>query len=175
MKKVLLAVMLLVFATPVFAADAYVALYADAGRSDCDVLIVGGFMPFEVWVWFSSWRGVQAAEYKLTAPAGVIASTVTTNPDINVTLGDPWSGIAVSFQNCQTGWVWAQHVACYLTVASPAFILVEASPTAGALQIASCELGYPLFPAAVVNHLALNQGCVVATENASWGAIKSLF
>lgn len=175
MKKVLLAVAMLMLATPVLAGDAYVALFADAGMSDCDVMLVGGFMPFEVYVWFVSVKGVQAAEYKLTAPAGVITSTATLNPDINVSLGDAFSGISVSFATCQTSWVWSQHIACYLTIGTPAFFTVGPSPAAGALQIASCELGYPLYPATIWNQLALNQSCVTATENASWGAIKSLF
>lgn len=175
MKKVLLAVMMLALATPAFAADAYVGLFADANHSSCSVNIVGGFYPFEVWIWMTSHLGVQAAEYKMTAPAGaVIVSTVTTNPDITASLGDVAGGISVAFGACQNGWVWTQHVSCYLLSPAPMFVLIEARPGVG-LQIASCELGFPIYPATVLNHLALNQPCVVATENASWGAIKSLF
>lgn len=175
MKKVLLAVAMLMLATPVFAADGYVALYADANHSNCSVMNPGGFFPAEVWIWFfTPSLGVQAAEYKLTAPASVIVSTVTTNADITASLGDVVGGISVAFGACQNGWVWTQHVTCYLTMTAPDFIRIEPRPAVG-LQFASCELGFPIYPATVLNHLALNQGCVVATENASWGAIKSLF
>lgn len=175
MKKVLLALAILALATPAFSAPAYVGLFADANHMDCDVMLVGGFMPFDVWVWFFTPElGVQAAEYMATAPAGVIPSVVTTNPLITASLGDMWSGISVSFGACQNGWVWTQHAACYLTSASMMFLTIGPRPGVG-LQIASCELGFPIYPAVVLNNLALNQDCVVATENASWGAIKSLF
>ena len=176
MKRLVLALMILVMATPLFAADAYVGLFADNMHSDCDVYLAGSFMPFELWIWFvAPVVGVQAAEYRVVAPAYVILSTVTTNPDISVTLGDPVAGISVAFYGCNPSWVWTQHIACFLTAPGPGYIQIDRRLDVPAIQIASCELGYPIYTATVLNHLAIGQGCVVATEESSWGAIKSLF
>ncbi len=176
MKKLLLAMAILVLATPVFSADAYVGLFADGAHSDCDVYLSGGFMPFNVWVWFIAPSvGVQAAEYRVVPPAYVIVSTPTINPGISVSLGDALAGISVAFFGCQTGWVWTQNISCYLTGAGPGYVRIEKRLDVPAIQIASCELGNPIYPAAVLNHLAIGQGCQIATEESSWGAIKSLF
>lgn len=178
MKKVLLVAAALLLIAGAVNAKGYVGLFADQGHSDCDVMLVGGFMPFELWIWMlPEGHGLQAAEYKITYPAGVISSTVTTNPDITVSLGDITSGISVAFGPCEMGWVWSQHQACYLTSSAPGFVTISGRPDAlpYGLQYASCELGYPIYGFTVLNNLALNRGCQIATENASWGAIKSLF
>jgi hypothetical protein len=176
MKKLLLALAILVFATPLFAADAYVGLYTDANHGVCDLYLVGGFMPFDLWIWWiAPTVGVQAAEYRIVAPSYVILSTVTTNPDISVTLGDIVNGISVAFYGCNPSWVWTQKVLCYLTGPGPGFIQIDKRPDVDHIQIASCELGYPIYTAAVLNHLAIGQSCQIATEESSWGAIKSLF
>jgi hypothetical protein len=98
MKRLVLALVILAFATPLFAADAYVGLFTDANHGVCDLYLVGGFMPFDLWIWWiAPTVGVQAAEYRIVAPSYVILSTVTTNPDISVTLGDIVNGISVAF------------------------------------------------------------------------------
>ncbi len=177
MKKVLLiASAILVLAS---AANAqYVGLYADAGRVSCSVTVMP-YTPFECWVLMSyPERGIQAAEYRLILPAGIISTATTTNPDINLTLGDWAAGISVSFMTCWQTWVWPQHISCLsLGVAAPGFITVEGKPLSLPyfLQVASCELGFPIYPLKVLNHLALNCSCVIGTEETSWGAIKSLF
>jgi hypothetical protein len=176
MKKLLLALAILALATPALTADAYIALFADIDHSDCDVMLVGGFMPFDIYVFMISHLGVQAAEYKLIFPAYVIPQAPVKNPAVSVAMDDPvgTGGWSIAFELCQSGWTWSQRYPCYLTEATAGFVLVEAIPGLP-LQVASCEAGYPKYPATVVNHLALNQSCEIATEESSWGAIKSLF
>jgi hypothetical protein len=175
MKKLLLDLSILALATPVFAQNGYVGLFADGDHSDCDIYLSGGFMPFDLWIWFTHPLGVQAAEYKVVAPAYVILSTVTTNPEISVTLGDVVNGISVAFYGCNVGWAWTQRVSCYLTGAGPGYVLIDKRPEVAAIQLCSCEVGFPIYPATVLNHLAIGQACAIATEESSWGAIKSLF
>ncbi len=176
MKKVLLALAILALATPVFAADAYVALFSDIDHSVCSVNFAAPFVMFDCWIFMTSHLGVQAAEYRIVVPTTptVVAQIPVTNPEITVSLGDPIAGISVSFGTCQTGWVWSQRIPCYLMGAQAGYMMIEAKPGVG-LQIASCETGFPIYSATVLNHLALNNPCEIATEDASWGAIKSLF
>jgi hypothetical protein len=177
MKKVLLiASAILVFAS--VANAQYVGLYADAGRVSCTVNVMP-YTPFECWVLMNNPdRGIQAAEYRVILPAGIVSVATTTNPDINLTLGDWASGISVSFMTCWQTWVWPQHITCLSMGVAPAgFITIEGKPGSLPyyLQIASCELGFPIYPLTILNHLALNQPCEVGTEETSWVAIKSLF
>ena len=178
MKKVLLVAAALLIIAGAVNAKGYVGLFADQAHSDCDVMLVGGFMPFELWIWMlPEGTGLQAAEFKLTFPAGVIASTVTTNADVSVAMGDLTTGYSAAFGPCQIGWTWTNHVACYLTASAPGYVTISGRPGAlpYGLQYASCELGYPIYGLTILNNLALNQNCQIATENASWGSIKSLF
>lgn len=141
---------------------AVVGLYVDAGHSDCDV-IGPAFLPFEMWVWWlPATEGLMAAEFAIQYPSNVIASTVTQNPAITVFVGNLPSGISVAFGDCQTGWTWTHHQQCYLFNSNNPVstnMQIIPHPTAG-LQIADCTCGYPLWPAATLTSLCLNQSCM---------------
>lgn len=179
MKKILLiATALLVLAGTVNALPpkGYIGLFADEGHAICSVTNPGGFFPFRMWIWcLPSVNGMQAAEFMITYPANIIGSTVTQNPGINVALGSLNAGISVSYANCNMEWVWTHYQDCYITSTTPSWINVVAHPGSGKYQFASCLLGFPLEDIFKLNNLAINQQCLVATEDATWGAIKSLF
>jgi hypothetical protein len=99
------------------------------------------------------------------------------NPLISVGLGTLQAGTSVAFYTCQLDWVWTHQVACYLINTSPSVITIIPDPTAVPPEylFARCDLGDSLFEPTIFSSLYLNQACVIATQNASWGAIKSLF
>jgi len=179
MKKVLLiAAALLIVASTVNALPpvGYIGLFADAGHQVCNVMAPAPFYPFTMWIWcLPSVNGMQAAEWMVTYPTNIIGSTVTQNPDITVALGSLNAGISVAYANCNLDWVWTHNQACYITDLAPSWIRIVPHPTAGAYQFANCQLGYPIEAILLLNNLAINQGCIVATQDATWGAIKSLF
>jgi hypothetical protein len=177
MKKVLIASALLLISSAAFAQPmGFMGLYADDGHSICEVINPGGFLPFTLWIWCSpGLEGQICAEFKIGYPANVIQSTMTTNPEISVTLGDLATGMSACYVSCQWGWNWPFQQTCYLTDTTPAFITIEAHPEVGVYQFANCLPGYPTEDIFVMNHLALNQPCEIATEETSWGAIKSLY
>ncbi len=106
------------------------------------------YTPFDCYVFMvnQDGTGIRAAEYRVILPAGIISTGTTTNPDINLTLGDWAAGISVSYASCWMDWVWAQKITC-MSIATPtaSIIKVEGKPLSlpYLLQIASCELGYP--------------------------------
>lgn len=154
----------------------YIGLFADGGHSVCNVNAPAPFFPFTMWVWcMPSIRGMQAAEFMVAYPANVIGSTVTQNPLINVALGSLNAGISVSFSECQATWQWTHQQSCFLMDMNANTIQIVAHPGSGVYQFATCEIGFPLEPTTRLTHLYLNQNCVYATQDASWGAIKSLF
>jgi hypothetical protein len=153
----------------------YIGLYADETRFSCEVINPGGFTPFVFWIYvLPSYLGMICAEFEICYPPNVIWSTVTYQ-DPPVTLaGDLMEGLSICFLDCTYDWYWIAHQSCYLTDTTPSFIEVCPHPYVGAYQFANCEPGFPVEPCVVLNHLALNQPCVVATKDVSWGAIKNM-
>ncbi|MGD1047463.1 MAG: hypothetical protein ABR899_01770 [Candidatus Krumholzibacteriaceae bacterium] len=118
-----------------------------------------------------------AVEFAISFPTMVIQSTVTVNPLITVGLGTLTGGTSVAFGTCQSDYVWTHQVACYDMGGAAGVISIIPDPTAlpPAYLIATCDVGNPLISPVIWSNLYINQPCVVATQNASWGAIKSLF
>jgi len=107
---------------------------------------------------------MHCAEFMISYPTNVIASTVTTNPDITASYGSLATGISVCFGpgDCHTGWTWTHHQQCFLwnsSVPEPTSIQILPLPEYGALeiQITDCTLRPTFWPAMVLTPLYLNQ------------------
>ncbi len=180
MKKALLALAILALAAPIFAAEGYVGIYTDTGHSNCSVNYPQPTDQRYLYVfWFAPVVGFQAVEFRLELSDIDLLElgAVTHNPDSNLQLGDVESGIAVAFQTCYVNqWQWSERVRFYLYDTYPGYIYLRGFPGASH-DIAWCAPGYEgsMSEAAILNHLAINQPCEVATESESWGAIKSMF
>jgi len=154
----------------------YIGLYSDPDRSFCEVHSSGGLSSFDLYVYcLPSEHGVMSVKFAISYPANVTQSSLTVNPGIAYTQGDLESGINVQFQSCMYGWVWTHHQTLYITDTDPDWIYIVAHPGEGSYYFTTCIDGYPSEGVMVVNHLAVNQPCVIATEETSWGAIKSLY
>ncbi|UCF06850.1 MAG: hypothetical protein JSV33_07455 [bacterium] len=163
----------------------YIGLYTDTGAppdplSSC---VTGtGFYPVEMYIWtLPSENGMICAEFMITYPASVIQSTVTTSPDVSVTLGTLDTGMSACLLNCSWTWTWYFHQTIYVTDdATPMSCQIVKHPDLAILcvQFANCDPGYPTECCIVHTDLLINQECPpedpVGTEDASWGAIKDL-
>ena len=181
MKKALLLGLAILLISGAANAQGYIGLYADAGHT---TQCVSDMMPTPVtfWIWCLPGANDQiCAEFMMSYPANVIASTVTTNDAIvSVTLGDLATGMSVCYDPCQTDWNWCFQQLIYVTDPTQTTIDVLGHPDTGLVQFANCLEGYPLEPATAYPSLLLNvlqQDCpeIVGTEETSWGAIKSIF
>jgi hypothetical protein len=184
-KALLLAVALMLIATVANAQPpvGYIGLFVDETRSEWCATGVG-FYPVEMWIWcLPSYLGQICAEFMICYPANVITSTVTKNTAIiSVDMGDLGSGWSVCYIECQWNWHWNAHQTLY--VSDPTLTTVEICPAPGpgAYQFANCESGFPTEPCIKFTNLYLNRDPVAdelcnpptATEDASWGAIKSM-
>lgn len=157
----------------------YVGLFTDGYHSDCDVYLVGPFMPFEIWIWwYAGEDGLAATMHELVFPSNVLHVTETQSPECIVALGCECSlsnpAYCCQRVSCATGWAWSHHISCYLTDANPSWIEIVPCP-GQPLVAASCAPGYPLEEVTVLYDLGLNQMCLWATEPLSWGSIKGLY
>jgi hypothetical protein len=183
MKKIILIISALLLMSGVAAAQnpqvGFMGLFIDEIHSVCEVNNPGGFYPFTLWIWcMPSINGQICAEFMIIYPPNVISSTVTQNDAIiSVTLGDLGNGMSVCYTGCQWGWNWPFRQAMYLTDTAPSWIGIGPHPDIDPpiYQFANCDPGYPTEDINIMNQLALNQPCVVAVEETSWGAIKSLY
>lgn len=183
MKRMVLVVLaLFVFSSAGFAQPdtGYVGLFTDVAHTTFTKDYSGAVTPFTMYIfWLAPTQGINAVEFAVTYPANVIGSTVTTNAGIVVSLGTLPGGISCAWAagDCQLAGVWVEshHQSCFLTSAALGLIEVVAHPVAGGPQIASCELGYPIYQVKKYTNLCLNQTCEIAVQDATWGAIKSIF
>ncbi|UCD20121.1 MAG: hypothetical protein JSU64_03015 [candidate division WOR-3 bacterium] len=158
----------------------YMGLYIDEHETYCTS--GEGFYPVEMWIWcLPSERGMICAEFMIVYPANIIQSTVTVNPEVSVTLGTLDTGMSVCFVDCQWDWQWPFHQALWVTDPTQTEIEIEKhpDPMIECVQFANCETGYPTECCVVHTRLCINYPeCppwpCIGTEEASWGAIKSI-
>lgn len=163
----------------------YIGMFADGAHSDNTVCppVYGQSM---CWIWcLPSVNGLQAAEFAVSFPPTVVVLVTVKNPLITVGLccGALPTGVSVVFGEgmCQNDWVWLYQLTVMPFAATPAKIEIVPSPNVWpvpAYQFASCQAGYPIEPCINLTPLYIcwspDPGPLGANE-ASWGAIKSLF
>ncbi len=181
-KKILfLAITLLLVSGAVNAQGHFMGLYTDDTHSYWCATGVG-FYPVEVWILcLPGPLGVICNEFMICYPVNVIQSTVTDNTAIiSVTLGSLPAGMSVCYLACQYGWFWMFHQQLWVTNADQTMVYICAHPDVGLYQVADCTPGYPTQPCDLLTNFYINYGpeeqvCQgTATEDASWGAIKSM-
>jgi hypothetical protein len=154
------------------------SIWADDAMTSCEVATQGPYQAFSLYVFLEPGAdGAFAVEYKLAYPAGHIASVTTPAPfvaaaTIGSWLGSP--GISAPFTACQTDMVWVVSFTLLSPDTNPGFYMIEPNETTGVLGVAICPGDRPIVDATVYNYFGFNDGCVVGTEESSWGAIKSM-
>lgn len=180
MRKFALIILMVIALTPAAgsASDlpkAYIGLYSDAWHSDCSAYF-DDMDAFNLYVWvIPGTDGLKCVKFDLdyTYMYGAIGVMQTRiNPDFRTTVsGDPWTGVTVCVAPCQTGWTYIYKFVMFSSSRIVGMITINGET----VQISTCEDGYPAAPLTILNYLALNQPCEIATDNFSWGAIKSLY
>jgi hypothetical protein len=179
MKKVLLTIAVIaLMAAPATAQK--LSIWADADQQACDVMGVGAYSPFHVFVFLEPGPdGAFAVEYKLATPVGhfspggnVIAPFVS-GATIGVWYGSP--GISAPFTSCQSDLVWVVDLTMMSPNADLGYYTLELNESSSFMGVAICPGTRPLLDATAYNHFGFNTECVVGTEDASWGAIKSMY
>jgi hypothetical protein len=144
--------------------NGYIGLFADENHSVCSVVYVPGSPPavYTMWVWCSpSDKGLQSAEFKIIYPANVIPSPhITLNPHIVASTGDLGGGTSVTFDDCQTDWVWTHQQDFNVINYNCGVIKVDDRP-GSKLGVYNCTPGDPEEPLTVFDRLAINAACMM--------------
>lgn len=188
MKKLLfLVVVLTLVATAVSAQPPvpYIGLFTDEFHSVWCASNPAPFYPVEMWVWcLPSERGMICAEFDISYPVNVIQSTVTLNPELGIIIPDPPypEAFILCFVDCKWDWAWLFHQTLYVVDQTPTYIEIikHPDPDIEHIRFANCEPGFPVEPCIKYTNMYLNYEppdpeCLgTATQDASWGAIKSM-
>jgi len=177
MKKILLTIAAIaLFAAP--ASAQMFSLWADEGMTSCEFHSAAPYQAFTIDVCLDPGpEGAFAAEYKLIGPEGHFSNGSVKAPFVSAaTIGVPFGapGMAAPFLTCQADLVWIYQVTCMGPDTVPGFYVLVPNDDSGNLGIAICPGDRPLRDATLYNHFGYNDGCVVGTEESSWGAIKSM-
>ncbi|MCK4537798.1 MAG: hypothetical protein KAV42_03265 [Candidatus Krumholzibacteria bacterium] len=137
----------------------YIGLYADPYHYDGDVVIWEPYAGWTTWVWVMPGNdGMMCAEFMIQNPPYVLNIGTTPNPAHSVTLGDPFTGISICFPECQYDWTWLYQLSALPVEVGPYdYVYVLPHPDTDAVQIATCEAGYPIQPVTYCLHLGINQ------------------
>lgn len=195
MKKVLLVAVAILFVATVanaeLPAQGYIGLFVGPATNSpvqtapqlpwtwCVNYVSGSYVQTYMWVWcLPSVNGMKAAEFMLLNgdPDNITVMTTVQNTGITVALGDPWTGIAVTYGTCQTAWCWTHYFRLRnYSPDLPGMISVAENPTSNKFQFASCATGYPKEAIKRLTNFYFNSCEAIAVQESSWGAIKSLF
>lgn len=188
MKKLLMCLaVLLILSGAAAAQNPTIGLFADqdvapAPPYNTHCMTGVGIWQFQMWIWcLPPVEGMMCAEFKLNYPLNIISSTVTDNSAIiSVQLGTLDTGMSVCYLACQNSWNWCFHQLIYVTTGEATTIDIVDHPDTDNIEFADCTPGYPTVEAVVLCGMQLNvatddPGCQTGTQNASWGAIKSLY
>ncbi len=156
---------------------AYIGLFIDETHSLYHVIISAAYEPFEVYSWvLPSENGLVCAEFDIAYPEYLVMSVHTDNPEALIPIVPDPDGVTVCFGECRTDWVWLRRFNFLPTsTGGMDFINIVPHPISGSIQAANCLEGNPYEPVLLLNYFCINDpACPIATDNASWGAIKSL-
>jgi hypothetical protein len=177
MKKIILTIAAIaLFAVP--ASANVLSLWADEAMTSCEVTTMAPYTPFNVFVFLEPGvEGAFAVEYMLVVLPGHFSTAQAISPvvsaaTIGVWIGSP--GISAPFVSCQADLLWVVNLTMMAPDIAPGHYMIVANESAGAMQVAICADPRPLLEATAYNYLGFNDGCVVGTEESSWGAIKNL-
>lgn len=163
----------------------YIAFYADVSRTtncissadipDPPANVVNGYI-----YCLPGPLGQRCAEFQVNFPANTELITIINGPDINLTMGDIDTGIAVSVSRCLRNWTMLMQLVFYVNDSNLSALSFAPSSVSGLLVFCNCETGYPPEPIRVLNELILNvdpddPACVFGTKELSWGAIKNIY
>ena len=157
-----------------------IGVFIDQAGTDCNIPDAGppGILP--VYMVHVGSNGAQASMWMLDTPPPTLTYVGESSP-FSVIIGSTLTGISIAYASCYTSPFLVATVNFFATGATPAcaYLSIIPNPSAenGLLEIIDCSLVKHELTAggqAVINSDG-SCDCNVATQETSWGGIKSLY
>ncbi len=174
----------MVLGAPAFAHNGALSLYTDSGIGDCD-LTSGMFVTDTIQLFYVRGSGPEmgnAAQFRIEKSSEMVLFTPDPEwtPLVNLTIGDIQSGIAITAAACLGSGmniVYLGNIYVFnMTELGMFTVKVVAYPLSvpPAINITICDPGQTVY-SVLGGTFVFNGTCNPATEETSWGAIKSLY
>jgi hypothetical protein len=158
----------------------FIGLFTDFGYTDCSLVDTPGEV--SVFAIHKASAGATASQFRIAVDPGMTCTTVEVINNFPTTLGDPASGISISYGFCYPSdillftWVFS----CSGTSAPCSIMEVVPDPAAasGTIEVFDCNQ-FKLVGGGGIMYVNPDGSCdcgeVVPSEDTSWGQIKSLY
>ncbi len=180
MKKFVLTVaMVALFASPSFAQTGAMGLFADNQGLSCNIT-VPLFAPFNVYVVHKSPGGATGAQWVMNAPTGptfFFNGGSVANANI-LSIGAPDSDLSLAYGGCISGDFHTYTLAFFATAAVPncSYMSLVAAPNkVGVISVDCIFAEIPVIPGQGILNADGTCDCNVATQESTWGKVKSLY
>jgi len=180
MKKALLLTLVLVCsATVAFGQAGTIGLYADPAGADCHIPdVVAGLGT--VYVVHTNTAGATASQFAAPLPSCYIGVYLSDTAIFPVTIGSSQTGVAIGYGACYGSPIDILHISLFnqaLTGPCCAWSVVpDPNVVSGQIEVVDC-VNALLFGNGFTSYINGNDNCpcTVATEETTWGAVKSIY
>lgn len=183
MRTLLCAVLVAVFVSSATAHEGAISLYLDETITDCDAYI-NAFETQPVNVYYIRHHGPELGKgvefmVLITTPDALFSPPPVWSSAISLIIGDIQSGISMVSPTCMgvgQDVVYLGRLSVLSLMMSPAtfYMGIMPHPATGAISITLCDANNTI-ASVLGGAFVFNGKCNVATDETSWGAIKSLY
>lgn len=174
-RSVLIAFMLVLSASMVFAQAGSIGVFADAGATNCNFADAGGLVQVNI-VHVNS-PGATASQFKLATPAGWVHLGDTWN--FATVIGSSIAGVSVAYGTCLASPVALGAVNFFgasVTACTLFGIVADPSALSGEIEAVDCA-SFKVFPtggSGIVNP-DVDCNCTTPVQETTWGGVKALY
>jgi hypothetical protein len=161
-------------ASMAFAQNGSIAVFSDAGGSDCNFIDVGSLN--QVYVWHVNTPGATASEWMLDVTQ-VGWTHLGDTPDFNLVIGTSINGASLSYEACLVGSFQLMTVNFFGSSAAPCGLIgIVPAPNKPGVRAVDCAENSVIITGgqARVNPDGTCQ-CAVPVNETTWGNIKALY
>ncbi len=153
------------------------SLWANESMTAGEFFTEAPYTPFNIYVFLEpSPDGAFAVEYKLTVPEDHFSTALSVSPVVSGAVAGVWygsPGISAPFTSCQTDLFWVVNLTMMSPNIIPGWYIPGPHDDSSFPNVVTCQGPQPTVEASIYNLFGYND-MWGATEETSWGAIKSL-
>jgi len=179
-KALLLSLAIVCIASMAFAQGGTLGVYADPQGNNCYPQdIVAGLCTY--YVVHTNIAGATASQFRAAQPACMLAVYLSDTAVYPVTIGNSQAGVAVGYGACLLSPIDVLHINYFCQALTPPCCAYPVTPdpnvVSGKIEVVDCvnALLFGTGGTTYVNGNDVDCPCTVATEETTWGAVKSIY